>query len=272
MAMRLLSFNALRTLDFPGVRYVKPERIYHHRDEVMGADFVLYPEYWQVNLLRYAWKVRLFPSAATYHLGHDKIEMTRALWAVAPAHVPETLILPRSEQALEEALDTLGLPLVAKEVRSSMGQGVHLITERRALWDYATHHEILYFQERLPIQRDLRVVYVGREPLTAYWRAATTGSFHNNVAQGGMVSFADIPEDALTLVTQVAQTLGIDHAGFDLARVDGHWYFLEFNPLFGNQALMERNIPLTGRVISYLQACLAAELDPAVGNLGTPYP
>ncbi|CAK0746826.1 Ribosomal protein S6--L-glutamate ligase [Gammaproteobacteria bacterium] len=251
--MRLLSFNALRTLDLPGVRYIKPEQVYRHRDEVMEADFVLYPEYWQVNLLHYVWKVRLFPSAATYHLGHDKIEMTRALWAAVPEHVPETLILPRSEQALEEALDTLGLPLVAKAVRSSMGQGVSLVTNRRALCDYAATNEILYLQERLPITRDLRVVYVGREPLTAYWRAATTGSFYNNVAQGGTVSFADVPEDALTLVARVAQILGIDHAGFDLAQVDGHWYFLEFNPLFGNQALQEHAIPLAGHIISYLQ-------------------
>lgn len=251
--MKLVTFDPYRALGMPGVRYIKPEAALRHLPELREADWLLFPEYWQVNTLSYALKRRIFPSVASYHLGHDKIEMTRALQAVFPAHVPETLILPSTDQAVAQALDTLGLPLVAKVPRSSMGRGVALIETRAELRDWAARHDVLYLQERLPISRDLRVVLVGDGVVTAYWRSAAKGAFHNNVARGGSLSFEGVPEAARVLVEAIGRSLGIDHAGFDLAEVDGHYYVLEFNVLFGNDGLVRNGITLTRPILEYLE-------------------
>lgn len=251
--MRLLSFNPYRCLDIPGVTYLKPEEIFRHQEALRAADWVLYPEYWQVNSLVYGLKRRIFPSPASYHLGHDKVEMTRALWSVCQAHVPETLILGRGETSVEAVRERFDFPFVAKEVRNSMGRGVFLVEEPAQLRDYVARNEVLYLQEYLPIDRDLRVVWVGDRVVAAYWRIGADGAFHHNVAQGGTVSFEEVPEAALALVQRVATELGINHAGFDLAVVDGHCYFLEFNVLFGNQALAARGIRLGAHILDYLE-------------------
>ena len=253
--MRLISFDPLRTLEIPGVINVKPEDWLRRKAEIMAADALLFPEYWQVNALMYAWQRRIFPSISSYHLGHDKIEMTRAFEAVCPAHVPFTRILPSTPAALEQVLDEFTFPFVAKVVRSSMGQGVTLIESRAAFRHYAQANEILYIQERLQIHRDVRVVVVGGQVVTAYWREAQDGKFHNNVAQGGTVSFEHVPDEALRLAERVATQLGIDHAGFDIAQVDGHCYLFEFNVRFGTEALNARGIRLGPLIVDYLLKC-----------------
>ena len=250
--MRLITFNPYRSIGVPQSRYIKPEHIFRHSDEVKDADWILYPDYWQVNSLVYGWKKRIFPNINTYHLGHDKVEMTRAFWAVCPEHVPYTQILASTEVNIETVLEEFFFPFVAKEVRNSMGQGVYLIENKRQFLEYAENNDVLYVQEYLPIDRDLRVVYLGDKVISAYWRIGAEGEFHNNVARGGSISFANIPDEAIRLVERVARTLDINHAGFDLVQVGGKYYFLEFNPMFGNQALVQQNIPVGKLIYEYL--------------------
>ena len=250
--MRLISFDTLRTLDISQVINVKPEDWLRRKDEIISADVVLFPDYWQVNALVYAWQRRIFPSISSYHLGHDKIEMTRAFEAACPEHVPFTRILPSTPAALEQVLDEFTFPFVAKVVRSSMGQGVTLIESRAALHRHAEANDVLYIQERLQIHRDVRVVVIGGKAVTAYWREAQHGGFHNNVAQGGRVSFEHVPEGAVRLAERVAVQLGVDHAGFDIAEVDGHFYLFAFNVRFGTEALNARGIRLGPIILEYL--------------------
>ncbi len=260
--MKLVSFDALRTLDIPGARYFKPELIWRHRQDVMDADWVLFPQEWQVNFLHYGWKKRIFPSVATYHLGRDKVEQTRALEAVAPEALPLTLILPNDERGREEALDTFPFPFVAKLPRASMGLGVFLI-ESMADWErYCQQTDVLYVQERLPIERDLRIVWVGDQILGCYWRVAGADGFHNNVARGGRLELGVAPPQALSLVERIARGLQIDHAGFDIAVVDGHPYFLEFNPKFGNAGLHELGLRTGPAILAYLEAQTPKPRDP----------
>lgn len=250
--MRLISFEGLRTLDIPQARVIKPEDWLKQREAILAADVLLFPEYWQVNALTYAWRKRIFPSINSYHLGHDKIEMTRAFEAVCPAHLPQTRILPSTPNAVEQILDEFVFPFVAKVARSSMGQGVTRIDSRAQLQNYAQANDVLYVQEYLPIKRDLRVVVVGQQVVAGYWREAPEGGFHNNVARGGRVSFDSVPQAALDLVTRVATQLGVDHAGFDVAELDGHYFFFEFNVRFGTEALNARGIRLGPRILEYL--------------------
>jgi len=250
--MRFVSFDPLRTLGMPSVRPIRPESWLQEREAILRARWVLFPETWQVNALVYGWRKRIFPSLPSYHLGYSKIEMTRAFEAVAPAHVPATRILPATEASVARVLDELRLPIVVKEVRSSMGRGVALVRDRAELAAWAAGQPVLYAQEYLPIRRDLRIVIVGRGALAAYWRIAADACFHNNVARGASISFDGVPEEVVRLVEGVAGSLGIDHAGFDVAVVDGHPYLLEFNLLFGTSALAERGIRSGPRILEYL--------------------
>ncbi|MGP4080363.1 ATP-grasp domain-containing protein [Pseudalkalibacillus sp. R45] len=264
--MKIVTFNPFRTIGIPGIQYIKPELMFREQASIKNADVILFPEHWQVNSLVYGLKKPIFPSVESIHLGHDKVEMTRALWTVSPEHVPYTEILGNSKRNIDYILETFPFPFVAKESRNSMGRGVFLIHSEEEFIEYAENNSTLYVQEFLEMDRDLRVCVVGEEVIAAYWRSGEN-QFHNNVAKGGSISFHDIPEDALKLTIEVARELNINHAGFDLAVVDGRFYFLEFNTLFGNEALRARKINLEEKIFQYLLMQFRPLLPP--NSIGT---
>lgn len=245
----LITFDPFRTIGIPNVTYIKPENIFKEIDKVKQADYILFPEYWQVNSLVYGLKKKIFPNISTYQLGHNKIETTRALWATFPKNAPYTKILSRDNANIETIEEEFGYPLVAKEIKNSMGRGVFLIKNRQELKGYIDNNSILYIQEKLPIDRDLRIVYVGNKVIGAYWRIAKEGEFHNNIAKGASYDYNNIPSEAIDLVERVAMTLDINHAGFDIAVVDNSYYILEYNVMFGNEGL--RNIDIKAEQFIY---------------------
>lgn len=270
--MKIITFDVFRTLGLAGVRYIKPERMYDHLDEIQAADWLLFPAYWQVHTLVYGLKARIFPSLASYHLGHNKVEQTRAFMAICPEHVPPTEILGTSRASLDLVEARFGYPFIAKRIKSSMGDGVSLIDCREALEAHIEDEPVLYAQQRLPVDRDLRIVVVGGEVLTAYWRVTPLGGYRANVSQGGRVEHDDIPEAATALALRLARELDIDHAGFDIAMVDGHPYVFEFNRLFGNQGIVDssKRIGLAIQRVLGIGNDLDPELDPERDPDGTP--
>jgi ribosomal protein S6--L-glutamate ligase len=250
--MRLVSFDALRTLKLPDTTYIKPELFIQQLPLIRSADWVLFPQHWQVNALVYGLRQRIFPSQASYLLGHDKIEMTRAFHAVAPEHVPETLIEPNDAAGAERVWERVTRPFVAKIPRSSMGERVFLIHDRSDWQRYLAQTPVIYAQEHLPIDRDLRIVYVGNRIVGGFWRLQSAHGFHNNVARGGVIDRSPVPKAARDLVLRLARTLGINHAGFDIAMVGRHPYVLEFNRLFGNRGLAGGTDPVADAIMDYL--------------------
>jgi len=247
-----ITFDPFRTLGIPNVTYIKPENMFKEIDKVKGANYILFPEYWQVNSLVYGLKKKIFPNISTYQLGHNKIETTRALWTTFSQNVPYTKILSRDEVDIENIEEEFGYPFVAKEIKNSMGRGVFLIQDRQELKKYMNDNSILYIQEKLPIDRDLRIVYVGNKVIGAYWRIAREGEFHNNIAKGASYDYTDIPSGAIDLVEKVAATLDINHAGFDIAVVDNHFYILEYNVMFGNEGLRNMGIKAEKYIYEYI--------------------
>ncbi|MFC4617532.1 RimK family alpha-L-glutamate ligase [Camelliibacillus cellulosilyticus] len=252
--MKLMTFNPLRTIGMPNVKYIKPEHLFRHKEEILAVDWVLFPEYWQVGTLVYGWKKRIFPSAACYHLGHNKIEMTRVLEGVCPEHVPYTKILANTATNREFVLDTFTFPFIGKEARNSMGRGVYLIENEKQFNEYASNVDVIYVQEKLDIDRDLRLTLVGKNVVAAYWRIAQEGHFLNNVAQGGTISYDPVPREIIDLIENVAVALNINHAGFDIAIENGWPYIFEFNVLFGNQGLNQLDISIEDHILRYLES------------------
>ncbi len=54
-----ISFNPHRTIGDSGAKYIKPEQMYRVKREIMDTKTVLFPEYWQVNYLIYAFKITI---------------------------------------------------------------------------------------------------------------------------------------------------------------------------------------------------------------------
>jgi ribosomal protein S6--L-glutamate ligase len=262
LPMRLVSFDMFRTLGFEGTTYIKPSHFFAHKPEIQAADWVLFPEYWQVNALVYGLKCRIFPSQSSYLIGHNKIEMTRAFEAVVPENVPVTHIAPNTPTEAERLWALMDLPFVAKLPKASMGEGVWLIEDTRDWQDYLAKTDVLYVQEHLPIDRDIRVVIVGDQVVSAYWRCQSDRSFHNNVSRGGVIDQSDVPQAALDLALKVARLLDVDHAGFDVAMVGSHPYLLEFNRLFGNQGIAGGGETLRNAILAYLRDQSSPTLDP----------
>jgi len=88
----------------------------------------------------------------------------------------------------------------------------------------------------------------------SYWRLQAAQGFYNNVAQGGAVDRSiPIPDAAVHLVQQVASTLGVNYAGFDVAMVGNHPYLLEFNRLFGTRGVAGGQGAIKNLIWDYLQ-------------------
>ncbi|MEQ8859528.1 MAG: hypothetical protein RIC56_12845 [Pseudomonadales bacterium] len=121
--MRLVTFDPFRTLGMPGASYVKPDLYPQHLEVIRSADWLLFPEYRQVNSLVYAHRKRVFPSVSSYR----------------------------------------------DYCRGPTGAG----------------RQSLYAQAYLPVDRDLRIVVIGREVVASYWRVQAEGAFLNNLAAGG---------------------------------------------------------------------------------------
>lgn len=250
--MKLVTFNPFRTVGIHGVQYIKPEHMFKEMDKIKEADFVLFPETWQVHSLVYGLKKTIFPNIETIQLGYSKIEMTRAFWAVCPTDIPYTEILGSNQENIDKVLATFPFPFVAKESRSSMGNGVFLIENKQQFLEYAAKTDVFYVQEYLESDRDLRICVIGDDVVSAYWRIGREGDFHHNVAKGGEISFEHIPKEAIDLVKKVAKLLNINHAGFDILVSNGKYYILEFNVLFGTKGVLQGGIRAEQKIHAYL--------------------
>lgn len=250
--MAWVSFDVFRTLGFADTLQLKASQLLARRQDIADAEWVLFPEYWQLNALVYGLNARVFPSEASYRLGHNKIEMTRAFELVAPAHIPWTEIRANTPENAEELWALMQSPFVAKLPKSALGNGVWLIEDRQEWKTYVATTDVLYVQEYLPIDRDIRVVVVGDQVISAYWREQASRGFYNNVAKGGAIDHSPVPQIAVDLALNLAKTLSIDHAGFDIAMVAGHPYVLEFNRLFGNQGITGGGGAVRDAIVDYL--------------------
>ncbi|MBN51398.1 MAG: hypothetical protein CMN85_17840 [Spongiibacteraceae bacterium] len=250
--MAWISFDVLRTLGFADTLQIKPEQLFQYKTEISQARWVLFPPHWQLNALQYGLKARVFPSEASYRLGNNKIEMTRAFELVAPGNTPMTRILANTPANAELLWQEMYTPFVAKLPKASQGDGVWLIDSRQDWLNYVAISETLYVQEYLPIDRDIRVVIIGDTVLAAYWRQQSARGFYNNVAKGGFVDYSPVPPAAIELALRLARSLDINHAGFDIAMVGEPPYVFEFNRLFGNQGIEGGDASLRAAIVDYL--------------------
>lgn len=212
-------------------------------ERIRRAEKIYYPSSFYADLFDAAGKAT-FPSYHTYKCVQDKIKQTAQFQLLGIPHPhTRTFYGPRQKAAIPRHFD---YPFIAKIPRgSAMGRGVFLIRSEADLQGYLERVHPAYIQCYLPVDRDLRVVVIGRRVVHAYWRIAPAGDFRSNVAGGGRVRCDGVPEEARSLALHTARACGWDDVGIDICIHDGRGYVLEANMKYGKEGFRAAGIDYT---------------------------
>jgi len=248
---RLARFPEIHTLGVrPNLADYPPE----HLELIRTAPKVYYPTQALAPQL-HALSRPMFPSLMSHLLEGDKIMQTRMLELAGLPH-PRTRVFYGNQRA--HILEHFAFPFVAKTPRASAGGlGVFLIQDQAGLDAYVAANQPAYIQELMPLERDVRVVCIGYDPVIAYWRLADNGDFRTNVAQGGRVDFEGVPAEAVELAVTAAKVSGMDDVGVDVAMAAGGPVVLEMNVKYGHKGAAQAGLDLRRYVVEKI---LAGEL------------
>ena len=201
--------------------------------KLLGADKILFPTAFYADLFNTMDKPT-FPSYHTYKFTLDKIKQTTAFQLHNLPH-PRTRFFYGKRQK-QKILDHFSFPFVAKIPRgSARGSGVFLIQTPEDLARYLNQQGPAYIQEYLPMDRDMRIIIIGKQVVLSYWRQSGRGDFRTNVSLGGDILFDTLPEPALELALETAEKCGWDDVGIDIIESRGKFHVLEGNMKYGIQ-------------------------------------
>jgi ribosomal protein S6--L-glutamate ligase len=210
------------------------------REMIRTAETVYYPTVFYADLFNAAGK-NTFPSYHTYKCVQDKIKQTAMFELLGIPH-PRTRVFYGKRQKGTIG-DFFQFPFIAKIPRgSARGSGVYMIRDGGDLEAYCDRTTVAYIQEYLPIDRDMRIVVIGRRIVHAYWRTAPEGEFRSNVSVGGRVSLDPVPAEALQLALQTARSCGWNDVGIDICRRNGSFFVLEANMKYGLEGFRKAGI------------------------------
>lgn len=249
LGSRLRGCPAVKTL---GVRPNLSDYSDEERALINKAEKIYYPSAFYAGLFDTIGK-STFPSYHTYQYAQDKILQT-ALFKLAGIRHPRTRVFYGKRQ-MEGILDYFRFPFVAKVPRgSAMGKGVFLIRSSEELSRYCRSHKPFYIQEYLPIQRDIRVIVIGRKVVHAFWRVAIQGDHRTNLAAGGKLDPSPVPDGALAFALDIARRCRWDDVGLDICMHGGLYYVLEGNMRYGRRGLLQAGIAYPQIICDLIQA------------------
>lgn len=209
-------------------------------DLILNASKIYYPSALYAELFD-TMGIKTFPGYNNYRYAQDKIKQT-ALFKLLKIPHPETRVFyGKRRQPKIEKLFTY--PFIAKIPRgSAMGKGVFLISSPEELKEYLSLTTVAYIQEYLNTDRDIRVVVIGGKIVHAYWRVAQNDCFKTNIAAGGRVSLAPVPEAAKELALKTAALCKWDDVGIDVIEHGNQYYILEGNFRYGREGFRAAGI------------------------------
>lgn len=219
-----------------------------------SADFIVYldkDKYLSCELEKIG--VRLFNTHNAIRVCDDKAETYIAL-SNNGLNIPDTYFgaLSYSKEdepnlsALKLIADKLGFPIIVKESYGSMGNGVFLANDFVKLQEIACQlkNKPHLFQKYLPFKygTDIRVIVIGGKAISAMKRE-NKNDFRSNIAQGGVGTKYDLPDDFKSTAEKTAKILGLDYCGVDLlfgengkpyiCEVNSNAFFGEFEKVTG---------------------------------------
>ncbi|MBF0225525.1 MAG: ATP-grasp domain-containing protein [Desulfobacterales bacterium] len=215
----------------------------YNKDELQlinEAEKIYYPTLFYSDIFTAMGKP-IFPSLHTYLFAQDKIKQT-ALFNLLSIPHPRTRVF-YGERQKKKILEYFQFPFIAKIPKgSAMGRGVYLINSENDLLEYLCLAKNAYIQEYLKIDRDIRVVIIGKKVALAYFRIAPKGEFRTNVAVGGSISFDKVPDKAIDIALYTAQKCNWNDVGIDICCYDNNYYIFEANMKYGKEGFRQAGI------------------------------
>lgn len=234
---RLKHFNQINTI---GLKPNFSDYSLQIQKQIKAAKKIFYPTAFYADLFNAMGK-DTFPSFHTYKFAVDKIKQTAAFQMFDIPH-PVTKVF-YGEKQKEDILKYFDFPFIAKIPRgSAKGKGVYLIRTPEDLLQFLSIKGPAYIQKYLPIDRDMRIIIIGKKIRLAYWRVAAGKNFRTNVSQGGTISFNPLPQTALNLALETAQKCKWDDVGIDIIEHENQFYVLEGNMKYGTEGFKAAGI------------------------------
>ncbi len=226
-----------------GVRTNFSDYAASEQELIRGARKIYYPTTFYAELFDAVGK-QTFPSYHTYKCVQDKIKQS-ALFDLLEIPHPRTRVFYGNRQK-KTIRDYFAYPFIAKIPRgSAMGRGVYLVKSDEDLHRYLAESHPAYIQEYIPLDRDIRVVIIGRRFAHAYWRINPLHDFRSNVAVGGRICLDPVPAAARALAVHTAKNCGWDDVGIDVCERGGRFVILEANMKYGKEGFRAAGIDYT---------------------------
>ncbi|WP_457553722.1 ATP-grasp domain-containing protein [Desulfobacula sp.] len=237
LGARLKQYPSIQTIGF------KPNfKAYSCQEQklILDAKKIYYPTAFYADLFNAMGK-ETFPGFHTYKFAQDKIKQTAIFNMLGIPH-PETNVFYGKKQK-QNILKSFDFPFIAKKGRgSAKGNDVYLIENTEDLSLYLRNKGPAYIQEYFPIDRDIRVIIIGKKIRLAYWRIALKDNFKTNISQGGTIDFSPLPEKALDTALMTALKCGWDDVGIDIIEHQNRFYVLEGNMRYGTKGFQKAGI------------------------------
>lgn len=183
--------------------------------------------------------LHVFNSSQAIEISDDKIATYQHL-TKAGLPIPRTIVYPKvfittqpDEDVINNAIKSLGFPMVVKESFGSFGEQVYLIHTREELWNKVNEllGKAFVFQEFISSSygKDMRLQVVGNEVVAAMKRASKN-DFRANVSAGGTMEAYTPTKIEREMAVQATKSIGADFAGVDLLYgADGSPLICEIN-------------------------------------------
>jgi [lysine-biosynthesis-protein LysW]--L-2-aminoadipate ligase len=215
-----------------------------------------------------AWGIPTVNTADVAEACGNKLTTASAL-SRAKVPQPKTLVAYTPDSALE-AIEILGYPVVLKPMVGSWGRLLAKINDRdaaEALLEHKTvlgsyEHSIFYIQEFIDKPgRDIRVLVVGDEPITAIYRKSP--HWITNTARGGEGEVCPITPELGEICQRAAQAVGCGLLAVDIIEHPDEGYLVnEINHTMEfHTAVPTTGVDIPNLIVDYLLAVAKHEIE-----------
>jgi tetrahydromethanopterin:alpha-L-glutamate ligase len=172
--------------------------------------------------------------------------------------VPETVVTSDADVAMD-ALDGWG-EAVTKPIFGYKGIGIRRFrsgsdlhdSNRESIEELLSERGVLYLQEFVPIERDIRAFVVGDRVAGAIYRYAQNG-WITNLSQGGTPERCTLNSEQEEVSILASRSIGTAFAGVDIAETDDGFLILEVNGTPSGKGIYEAcGVDVTGDIVDYV--------------------
>ena len=177
--------------------------------------------------------------------------------------VPETVVTSDADVAMD-ALDRWG-EAVSKPIFGYKGIGIRRFqsgsnlydSNRETIEEILSERGVLYLQEFIPMERDIRAFVVGDRVAGAIYRYARNG-WITNLSHGGTPERCLLDSEQEEACVLASRSIGTAFAGVDIAETDDGFLILEVNGTPSGRGIYEAcGVDVTGDIVDYVISILS---------------